>query len=441
MKFTKLSQIGQCLQLKVEEKEVGGFCFDSREVKKGDLFFALKGAHFDAHGFLKEVASRGAVAAVVDKSYLGENFGIPLLKVPDVTEAMQKLAQAVQALRKQRIVAVTGSVGKTTTKEFIATLLAQKYTVAKTPGNSNSQVGLPTAILNASGKEDFFVVEMAMSQAGHIQKLVEMIPPEIGVVTKIGHANIEYFPDGFEGIARAKAEILSHPKTTHAVLNQQVLAYKAFQKEYRLQKTIFALAPQKGDYVLEEGWFIREGEASSSSFRLPFSASHLCEDFIAAAAVARILGLSWNEIVSGAHHLKTVDKRFERIERNGFVIINDCYNASPESMEAALANLPKPSYGGKTIAVFGEMVDLGTYSEQRHRDVAQFATKNVDHFLCYGKGCLPMFDVFKEKGKPAEFFRDLKHLQRVLFDLSKPGDVILIKGSRKNQLWQILEIV
>ncbi len=294
MKFTKLSQIGECLQLKVEEKEIAGFSFDSREVKKGDLFFALKGANFDAHGFLKEVASRGAAAAVVDGGYLGENFGLPLLKVPDVTEALQKLAQVIQALRKQRIVAVTGSVGKTTTKEFIATLLSQKYTVAKTPGNSNSQVALPAAILNASGKEEFFVVEMAMSAAGHIRKLVEIAPPEVAVVTKIGHANIEYFSDGFEGIAAAKAEILSHPKTTHAVLNRQVLAYKAFQNEYPLQKKYLCDRIQnKGDFVLEAGWYIKEGENSSQGFRLPFTATHLCEDFIAAASVARIVGLSW----------------------------------------------------------------------------------------------------------------------------------------------------
>src|SRR5579863_8630954 len=182
MKFTKLSQIGNCLQLKVEEKDITGFCFDSREVKKGELFFALKGAHFDAHGFLKEVASRGAAAAVVDASYLGENFGLPLLKVPDVVEALHKLAKTIQAQRKQRIVAITGSVGKTTTKEFIATLLSRKFTVSKTPGNSNSQIALPTAILNAEGKEEFFIAEMAMSDAGHIQKLVEIAPPEIAVV-------------------------------------------------------------------------------------------------------------------------------------------------------------------------------------------------------------------------------------------------------------------
>ena len=173
--------------------------------------------------------------------------------------------------------AVTGSVGKTTTKEFIATLLSQKFTVSKTPGNSNSQVALPTAILNADGKEEFFIVEMAMSAAGHIRKLVEIAPPEVAVVTKIGHANIEYFADGFEGIAAAKAEILSHPKTTHAVLNRQVLAYAAFQKELSSKKIIFAIDPEKGDYVLEEGWYIKEEERLSSQ---GFPAALYCNPFM-----------------------------------------------------------------------------------------------------------------------------------------------------------------
>jgi UDP-N-acetylmuramoyl-tripeptide--D-alanyl-D-alanine ligase len=438
MKFTRMSQIAECLNLKAVEKEIAGFSIDSREVKKGDLFFALKGEKYDAHDFLKEVVHRGAVAAVVDAGYLGETCGLSLLKVPNVTAAMQTLARTIQERRKQRVVAVTGSVGKTTTKEFIATLLAQKYTVAKTPGNNNSQVGLPLAILNGAGVEECFVAEMGMSHAGDIQKLVDIAPPDVAVVTKIGHANIEYFADGFEGIAAAKAEILAHPKTTCAILNRQVMAYRAFQN-VSCPKKIFAVAPQEGDFVLEDGWVIREGEGGSSSFRLPFSATHLCEDFVAAASAARILGLSWNEIVAGAQKLKAFGQRFERVEKDGIVFINDCYNASPESMEAALSNLPQPSLGGKTIAVLGMMVDLGSYSHERHCDVGRWALGKTDHLLCYGKECLPMVDIFSEAGKPAEFFRDLKHLKSVLFEIAKPGDIVLIKGSKVNKLWQVLE--
>ncbi|HVX01073.1 MAG TPA: UDP-N-acetylmuramoyl-tripeptide--D-alanyl-D-alanine ligase [Candidatus Babeliaceae bacterium] len=439
MKFTQLSEIANCLQVKALEKEIRSFAIDSREVKKGDLFFALKGEKFDAHDFLKEVAAKGAAAAVVSADYRGESCGLCLLKVPNVTEALQKLAQTLQKMRKQRIVAVTGSVGKTTTKEYLAFLLAQKYTVAKTPGNNNSQVGLPLALLNAAGTEEVFVVEMGMSRAGDIRKLVEIVPPDFALVTKIGHANIENFSDGFEGIAAAKAEILSHPKTSCAVLNKQVLAYKAFQQEILCPRKIFALAPEEADYVLEEGWVIKENGAESPIFRLPFTATHLCEDFIAAATMARILGLSWEQIAAGAQELKTCGLRFERIEREGIVFINDCYNASPESMEAALDNLPKPAFGAKTIAVLGKMVDLGKLSEERHRDVAQHALPKVDHLLCYGKDCLPMVDIFNKAGKPAEFFHDLNHLKSSLFELLKPGDVVLIKGSRSNKLWQILE--
>jgi UDP-N-acetylmuramoyl-tripeptide--D-alanyl-D-alanine ligase len=438
MKFRKLSEVAACLQIKADEKAIDGFSIDSREVKRGDLFFALKGEKYDAHDFLREVASRGAAAAVVDAKYSGETCGLSLLKVPNVTEAMQKLAQTIQESRKQRIVAVTGSVGKTTTKEFIATILAQKYKVSKTPGNNNSQVGLPLAILNASGEEEVFVAEMGMSRAGEITKLVQVAPPEVAIVTKIGHANIEYFSDGFEGIASAKAEIFSHPKTTCAILNHQVMAFQAFQK-LSCPKKIYAIAPQEADFVLEDGWLIKEGTEYSPSFRLPFNATHLCEDFLAAACAARILGLAWNQIIAGAQQLKTYGLRFERIEKDGIVFINDCYNASPESMEAALSNLPRPSMGGKTIAVFGEMVDLGIYSHQRHCDLAHSALPRVDHMLCFGKGCFPMVDIFSKKGKPAEFFRGMKQLKSTLFEISKPGDVVLIKGSKINKLWQILE--
>lgn len=441
MKFTRLSQIAHYLKLSVEEREIQGFSFDSRLVKPGDLFFALKGEKFDGHDFLKEVAGKGVVAAVVSHQYKGESCGLVLLKVEDVTAALQTLAAALQAKRKQKVVGVTGSLGKTTTKEFIATLLAQKYTVAKTPGNSNSQVGLPLAVLNGKGEEEIFVAEMGMNRAGEIERLTQIVPPDIAVVTKIGYPNFEFFADGFEGIARAKAEIFSHPQTAIRILNRQVMQYEAFKKETHSQLITYALAPEMADFVLDQeiGWVVKEKGGCSPSFRLSFSANHLCENFIGAVSVARILGLSWEEIIRGAQLLKEAPLRFQRVEKEGIVFINDCYNASPESMAAALSNLPVPRYGAKTIAVLGEMVHLGNHSEARHQGVAELALKNVDHLLCVGKGCLPMIEVFNKAGKPAQFFTDLKELKSALFEITKPGDVVLVKGSNSNKMWQILE--
>ncbi len=439
-RFTRLAELGECLQLPVEDRSISGHAIDSRQVKAGDVFFALKGEKFDGHDFLKEVAAKGAVAAVVEESYRGESAGLSLLKVSDVTKALQELAKYLQARRQQKIVAVTGSLGKTTTKEFIATLLVQKYTVAKTPGNSNSQVGLPLAILNGEGVEEIFVAEMGMWRAGEIRRLVEIAPPEIAVITKIGFPHIESFPEGLEGIAAAKAEVFSHPRTVLGVVGLETLNYGAIRDSGAFPKKSFAMAPAKANFVLEEGRLIQEGDQMSPPLYLPFTETHFCENFTGAASVARLLGLSWQEIIAGAKLLKSFGLRFERIEREGIVFINDCYNASPESMEVALVNLPRPSFGGKTIAVLGEMTGLGSYSEGEHRKVAELALDKIEHLLCFGKGCLPMIAAFNGVGRPAEFFHDLQKLRATLFEISKPGDVVLIKGSNANQLWQILDL-
>lgn len=438
MKFESLAEIGQCLDIAVNDKKVLGYAIDSRQVKLGDLFFALKGEKFDGHDFLKDVAAKGAVAAIVENSYRGESGGLILLKVENVVQALQKLAQTIQSRRRQKIVAVTGSLGKTTTKEFITTLLSQKYTVSKTPGNSNSQIGLPLAILNGAGTEEIFVAEMGMWRAGEIRRLVEIAPPEVAVITKIGFPHIEFFPDGLEGIAGAKAEIFAHPGTRVGIVGVEALKYAAIRDQGAFPKKSFALEPAKANFVLEEGRLVQEGDQMSPPLYLPFSESHFCENFVGAAAVARVLGLSWDEIIAGIQQLKSCSLRYEKIERDGIIFINDCYNASPESMQVALLNLPRPGFGGKTIAVFGEMTGLGSYSQDQHRHVAEMALPKVEHLLCFGKGCVPMLTTFSQAGKPAEFFNDLQKLKTTLFDICKPGDVVLIKGSNANQLWQIL---
>src|ERR1700722_5387741 len=161
---------------------------DSRKVQEGQLFFALKGKKFDGHLFLKDVAGRGAAAAVVSSDYKGESYGLPLLKVECPTAALQKLAKREREERKIRVIAVTGSVGKTTTKEFLADLLKVKFRTAKTPGNSNSQVGIPLSILNSHGDEELFVMEMGMSEPNEIERLVEIAPPYLALITRVGLA-------------------------------------------------------------------------------------------------------------------------------------------------------------------------------------------------------------------------------------------------------------
>jgi len=415
-----LKEIAKILGCEVEEKDIKGFAIDSRNVKRGELFFALKGEKFDGHTFLREVASKGAVAAVVEKGYVGQKYGMELLPAEDVTAALQCLAQEVQKRRKSRVVGVTGSVGKTTTKEFIAHLLAGKFKVAKTPGNANSQAGLPLSLLNGEGGEEVLVAELGMNHAGEMAKLMAIVHPEIGVITHIGRAHAGNFSDGILGIVHEKAEILRGAKV--GIVHPHALQYKEVtNKGCRLVTFDIAEVPK--------------------GLALPFAESHLKANFACAAQVALEMGLTWEEIGLRALGLKPFDLRFEKIEKNGVTFINDCYNSNPEAVQAALENLPRPKRGGKVVAVLGEMAELGKYSEEAHREIGVIAADRVDHLLCYGKETLPVVEIVQKLGKIAEFFTDVGRLRDSLWELAREGDVVLIKGKNTNKLWQILESI
>jgi UDP-N-acetylmuramoyl-tripeptide--D-alanyl-D-alanine ligase len=371
----------------------------------------------------------------VSASYAGESFGLPLLPVPDVLGALQELARQKVAESGARIVAVTGSVGKTTTKEFTAALLQGSYRVGKTPGNANSQTGVPLTILNAQGDEEVLVLEMGMSREGEMARLVAIAPPEIALLTKIGVSHAHYFPDGVAGIAREKTQIFSHPRTRVRIAHSSTRAFLAAGKAC-------VLYGAEGDYQLQtEGScvVIVERREKSPAIRLPVTATHIRENFLAAVTIARSMGVEWEEVQERARALAPYRMRFEVVERQGVVFINDAYNASPESMRAALANLPAPASGGRRVAVFGEMKELGVYAESAHREIAEESLRLIDHLLCLGEGCAPMEEVFLRAGRPVNRFADRALLRESLRSLVRPGDVVLIKGSRSNGLWSLLE--
>lgn len=446
MKGERLKAIAKRLKSNVlSEKVIEGAEADSRKIQKGGLFFALKGEQVDGHAFLKDVAAREAAGAVVDKNYDGDSFGLDLIRVDDVLASLQNLSQEILASRPAKVVAVTGSVGKTTTKEFIATLLEAKYKVAKTPGNNNTQVGLPLSILNSDGNEEIFVMEMGMTQAGEIRRLVQIAPPDIAVLTKVALSHAAFFPTGMEGIASAKGEIFSHPKTRLGIINAQAASFAPILQTGSCKKCVYSLQEKEtneAEYVLHMAgfeWTISERQNFSPHFKLPFVATHLCEDFLAAAAVCRALDMHWEEILTKALDLKVYQKRFETIEKEGITFINDSYNANPASMRAALLNLPKTVFGKKTIGVLGAMKELGSFSEDAHREVGELALKVVDHLLCFGKECVPMVELFSKHHRSVVLFEDLVSLRLHLKSLAQEGDVVLIKGSNSLQLWKVLE--
>ncbi len=410
--------------------------FDSRRVEPGALFFAIKGEKEDGHDFLEEVAKKGGVAAVVSHTYTKKHFGLVLIPVLDVVKALHTLAKKIHISTGSTVIAVTGSVGKTTTKEFIATILREKYVVANTPSNWNSQLSLPLWLINREEGEEVLILEMGMSFLGEIRALVEIAPPDIGVLTSVELSHAANF-NSINMIAQAKSELFSHPSTKTGFFHKATLKFQEVQG-VQCQKISYG---REGDYQIEcfeKKGAILERKKKSPYFPLPFLEKHFLENFLAAVSVARHLDLSWKEVILGSKNLNIPKHRFEKVNKGGVLFIDDSYNANPASTKAALSEISLLPKKNKIIAVLGAMKELGKFSTQSHLEVGLFALPRIDYLLCLGKECQPMIDVFNGK-KQAELFSDLYELKKRLKEVAFKGDLVLIKGSHSLKMWTVIE--
>ena len=376
---------------------------DSMKVIPGALFFALKGKRVDGHNFLEEASRKGAKAAVVQNSYNGPSFGMELFPVEDPLTQLQLMAKERHKSRGTPMIGVTGSVGKTSTKEAIWQLLSTKFVVGKTPGNANSQVGVPLAILNdMTGEEEIAVFEMGLSHQGNLKRLVDIAPPKVGVITAIELVHAENF-DSLEDIAKAKGEILSHPDTEWAVIHKNIQNYP-----FRQMPAYY--------YGIED---------APVAPQLP---EHLRINLAAAALIARRFGVEEEKILKEVAKIHPFERRFEVFTSMGITIVNDAYNASEPSMVGALKSLPQVT--GRRIGAIGEMLELGRFSQHCHENVAKVAVENLDEVFLVGEGSKPILTAFQEAGKSAQFFSDPRALFNALKVHIAPGDLVLLKGSR-----------
>lgn len=415
MKPRPLSTLATLLELQhSSDKVVSGAAIDSRLLKRSDLYFALPGNRVDGHDFLEAVAAKGASGAVVREDYRGESFGLPLLHVPDVLLALQELGRK---LVKSKVIAITGSLGKTTAKGFIKTLLEHKYHVFASPLSYNSQATVPLSILMADEIEDYLILEMGMTHPGDLAKLVNIAPPHIALLTTVALQHAVNFPDGLAGIAREKASIFSHPDTELGILPKELHHFEEVYHTGTCEKRVFE--------PLEK-----------MPIELPMKVHE--HNFSAAAEVALAVGMSWEEICQAAQHIALPPMRFEKVEYRGITFINDAYNANPDAMKAALESLPEPKKGGKRIAVLSEMNALGMYAEAGHALVAEAALEHADLLLCLGERCETMRKIWKEHKRPVELFETRDALEKMLHAQVKSGDVVLLKGARACGLDEIL---
>jgi UDP-N-acetylmuramoyl-tripeptide--D-alanyl-D-alanine ligase len=426
-----------------------GVSIDSRTLAAGELFFAIAGPRFDGHDFIADATRRGAVAAVVHREVEAPP-GVPLLRVAETTRALADLARHVRAETTARVVAITGSVGKTTTKDMTAALLARRGPVLKTEGNLNNQYGLPLTLTRLRPDHRFAVLELGMSAAGELRALSALARPEVAVITLVAPVHLEFFAS-VEEIAAAKAEILEGLTADGvAVLNGDDPHQRHIGMAQRGRVVWFGR--DRAFQVSAEGWrgtvhgmrFDLRVGGEVRDVALPLAGPHFLTSFLAAAAVAHQLGLGADEIAAGALDLRPARHRGEVVRlRQGITLIDDCYNSNPVAVEAAVTALGLAAQG-RRVAVLGDMRELGPSGPELHRQTGHAVGGRLGTLVAVGEMAERLLEGARQAGldpSALHAFGDAAAAAAAVPGLLQPGDAVLVKGSRGVKLEAVVEAV
>jgi UDP-N-acetylmuramoyl-tripeptide--D-alanyl-D-alanine ligase len=427
------------------DARITGWSVDSRTVSPGDLFFALRGPNHDGNAYVADALRKGAVAAIIDEqSDAGQNDMRPLLRVPDSLVALQKIAAWARNLWGGEVVGVTGSAGKTSTKDVIAEMLSVKMPVGKTFGNFNNHVGVPLSILRLPTAARVAVLEIGMNHAGEIRELSAIARPRIGMVTNVGHAHIEAF-DSIEGIAAAKRELIEAlPADGVAVLNADDPLVIKFRDVHRGQTVTFGLS-DAADVRAEQVEYTSDGvrfQVNGVRFESRLMGRHSILNLLAGIAVASLYGIRSEQLTEVVSGISAGSMRGQRFVHNDILILNDCYNSNPDAARAMIDVL-RETPAKRRIAVLGEMLELGRWAESLHRDVGIYvANCGIDVLVGIRGEARYLVDAAREAGQAVDaafFFPDTTAAGDYLRQIALPGDVILFKGSRGTHVEQALE--
>ena len=424
-----------------------GYSIDTRTIRSGELFFAVKGERLDGHDFVGAALEKGVAAAVVERNELHRYPDkTRLLAVDDTLAALQTLATAVRKLWGKPLVGVTGSAGKTTTKEAIAHVLSAHFRVLKSEGNFNNHFGLPLMLLKLEPEHDVAVIEMGMSHAGEIRALAKIAQPEIGVVTNVAPVHLEFF-DSLAGIARAKYELIeSLPASGTAVLNADDEYVSQFGRDFKGR--VISYGTRATADVRSENVHTRGAEGSEFDVvigsarvhaRLPLVGEHNILNALAAVAVGLARGLKPAEAVAALATLAPPDKRGQVLQLGNITVINDCYNSNPKALRAMVDALAAMK-AGRRIVVAGEMLELGPAGEEMHRAAGQHVAEMKIDVLVGVRGLAQaMVNGAQHAGAQAEFVATPEEAGEWLAREARDGDVVLLKASRGVKLEKALE--
>jgi len=430
------------------DEVASGYSIDSRTLQPGELFFAVKGERFDGHDFVEAALERGAVGAVVaDTQAARYKQKSRLLAVPEPLEALQRLGRAVRRLWNKPLLAVTGSAGKTTTKDSIAKLLETKFRVLKSEGNLNNQFGLPLQLLKLEPEHELAVVELGMNHAGEITALAAIAQPDIGVVTNVAPVHLGFF-ESVADIARAKYELIqSLSANGTAVLNADDEFVSQFGRDFAGRVLTFGIdhsaavtAGNIKELGLEGSHFDVVANGNRARARLGLIGRHNIYNALAAVTVAMDRGLSLEEAAAALALLTPSDKRGQVLEVAGATVINECYNSNPRALDFvvdALAGMPTK---GRRIVVAGEMLELGPAADELHRHAGEhMAERGIDVVVGVRGAAQHIVNSASARGTRAEFVETPEAAGEWLAREIKPGDLVLLKASRGVKLEKALE--
>ena len=441
-----LAQIAKILAVSspVPEATVTGYSIDSRTIQAGELFFAIPGPRYDGHDFVAAVLEAGAVAAIVEREpQEGTADAARVLRVPSTLGAFETLAAEARRRWGRPVVAVTGSAGKTSTKEMIAATMTTSYRVLKSEGNLNNQYGLPLSLLRLQQTDQVGVFELAMSRAGEIAHLARIARPETGVVTCVSPVHLEFFA-GIEEIARAKQELIhALPPSGTAVLNADDPLVSRFGRQFAGRSVLFGIE-QPANFRARDIATATQGARPGVRFLLewagdpvevvmPLLGRHQVMNALAAIATAHTFGIAPARAASALAGFQPLKMRGELLDLNGVSILNDCYNSNPRALELMLETLARAPARGRRIAVLGEMLELGPTSDELHRQAGWQAVAAADYVVGVRGHARLIVEGAAAAGLDAgrrAFFESAAEAGDYVASLVQPGDLVLFKGSR-----------
>lgn len=431
-----------------EEKSscVSGITIDSRKIEQGNLFVAIKGERVDGHTFVEGAYEKGAICCLVEEA--PEHVNGPYIKVESCQQAIKDIAESYRQSLDIKVVGITGSVGKTSTKEMIASVLEQKYSVQKTQGNFNNEIGVPLTIFSIGEEHEVAVLEMGISDFGEMHRLSKMVRPDIAVMTNIGLCHLENLKSR-DGILQAKSEIFDFAKDCCvAVLNGDDDKLVTLHERESLYPKFYGLDESNDIYATNIEDKGLEGircdictDNEKINVWIPIPGMHMVYNALAGAQVGLQLGLTMEEIKAGIEALKPTGGRNNILKVNDMLVIDDCYNANPISMRSSLDVLAKAN--GRTVAVLGDMGELGEDERKLHYEVGEYAAKhNIDLLICVGTLCEDMkngAESVTASSTKVMYFETRESLLEKIHELVEEGDTILVKASHFMKFEQVVD--